>query len=69
MALATGSRLCLAYDSDYNLLVSARADLGAFLLWLVAFVLVFYAIFIGSGFIVPPNVSLVPQRGPIRLDI
>jgi hypothetical protein len=46
-----------------------EADLGEFLLWLVALVFVFYAVFIASGFIIPPDVSLVPERGPIRLDI
>ena len=45
------------------------ADLGAFLRWIAAFVGIFYVLFIGSMFILTPNVDLVPPRGPIRLDI
>lgn len=44
-------------------------DLGLFLIWLLALVAVFYAVLIGSLLLMPPDVSLVPERGPIRLDI
>jgi hypothetical protein len=46
-----------------------EADLGYFLLWLAALVVVFYAVFIASLFTLPPKVDLVPGQGPIRLDI
>ena len=46
-----------------------RVDLGYFLLWLGSLLIVFVALLIGSMFILPPNISLVPSQGPIQLDI
>lgn len=46
-----------------------EADLGEFLLWLGSCFLVFFALFIGSFFTLPPKVDLVRAHGPIRLDI
>ena len=44
-------------------------DLGEFLLWIREFVVVSIALLIGSLFMLPPKVDLVPGQGPIRLDI
>ena len=46
-----------------------EADLGEFLLWMVSLLIVFLALLIGSLFMLPPKVDLVPGQGPIRLDI
>jgi hypothetical protein len=46
-----------------------EADLGEFLLWLVLWLVVSYALLIASLFLLPPKVDLVPGRGPIRIDI
>ncbi len=44
-------------------------DIGRFLLWLVLWLIVDYALLVASLFALPPKVDLVPGRGPIRLDI
>jgi len=44
-------------------------ELGEFLLWMVSLLIVFLTLLIGSLFMLPPKVDLVPGQGPIRLDI
>lgn len=47
----------------------SKADLEYFLLWMGLLLLVFIALLIGSFFVLRPQVELVPEHGPIRLDI
>ena len=46
-----------------------QPDLLNFVMWLSLLLLVFLVLLIGSMFILPADVELVPRRGPIRLDI
>jgi hypothetical protein len=46
-----------------------QANILYFLLWMTSLLIVFVILLIGSMFLIPPELDLVPRRGPIRLDI
>jgi hypothetical protein len=46
-----------------------QPDLGWLFIWMLALLIVFVVLLVGSMFLFHPDVDLVPPHGAIRLDI